>query len=234
MKNFLIVFACMGPALAQTAPPQTAPPLTAPAAGTPFYAPLALTRQTQRQRFLDYSIVTFGPKALVSPAFSAGIRMINPPNAYPRDWKDGGGAFGRNYGAALANRTAKETARYATGALLHEDFRYRPSASKNVWARGLHALAFTVVDKSDSGHDRLAVANILGAGANGFVGELYYPKGFNDLSHAGTRSAIAFGDFAAQNLLREFAPELGRLARKIRAPYIDIPIPEWWVKLDKH
>jgi hypothetical protein len=48
--------------------------------------------------------------------------------------------------------------------------------------------------------------NFVGAGARGFVGNLYLPAGFNDLSPAETRIAIALGGFAAQNLLREFTP----------------------------
>ena len=127
-----------------------------------------------------------------------------------------------------------QTGRFLTGALLHEDFRYRPSASTNPLARTFHALAFTFVDKSDSGHNRIAFANFLGAEAGGFVGNLYLPAGFNNLSHAETRTAIAFGSFAAQNLLREFVPTLLKATRKWHTPFPRIPVPEWWVKLSPH
>jgi hypothetical protein len=207
---------------------------TPPPQGTPLYAPLATAPETQRERFLDYAIVTFGPRALFGPAISSAIRMAHPPEAYPRDWKDGPGAFGRIYGASLANKAAKETGRYAAGAILREDFRYRPSASGNPLVRFGHALGYTFVDKSDSGHPRLAVANFVGAGADGFVGELYLPPGFNNRTHAETRMAVAFGDFALQNVLREFAPELGKAARKLKLPIADLPIPEWWVRLKKN
>jgi hypothetical protein len=224
MKSLLLCLTVFVSLHAQTIPP---------AQGTPLYAPLALKTQTQRQRFMDYAIVTFGPRAVVAPAVSAAIRMAHPPALYPRDWKDGGEAFGRIYGSDLANRAAKETGRYAAAAILHEDFRYRPSGSKDPLARVFHALAFTVVDRSDSGQNRLAVANLVAAGAGGFAGQLYMPTGFNNLSHAETRTAVAFGGFAAQNLLREFSPELGKVSKKLKVPYLDLPIPEWWVKLDK-
>ena len=84
--------------------------------------------------------------------------------------------------------------------------------------RSLHALAFTFVDKSDSEHNRIAFANFVGAGASGFVGNLYLPASFNDFSHAETRTAIAFGGFAAQNLLREFTPELLKATRQWHTP----------------
>lgn len=69
-----------------------------------------------------------------------------------------------------------------------------------------------------------------GAGASGFVGNLYLPAGFNNFSHAETRTAFAFGGFAVQNLLREFAPDLLKATHKWHTPFPRIPVPEWWVK----
>src|ERR1700678_1925428 len=218
--------------------PQTTPDLQppVPAAGDPLYAPVVTSRgpQSIHDRFMDYAIVTVGPRSLFVPPVYAAIRMADPPAAYPRDWRLGAGAFGRNYGSALAARTSLETGRFLTAALLHEDFRYRPSTSKNPLVRSFHALAFTFVDKSDSEHNRIAFANFAGAAASGFVGNLYLPSGFNDLSHAETRTAIAFGGFAAQNLLREFTPELLKATHKWHTAFPRIPLPAWWVKLPAH
>ncbi len=216
------------------ATPDRQPPV--PAAGDPLYAPVVTRRgpQSLHERFMDYAIVTVGPRSLFVPPAYAAIRMADPPGAYPRDWRLGAGAFGRNYGSALASRTSLETGRFLTGALLHEDYRYRASTSKNPLVRSLHALAFTFVDKSDSEHNRIAFANFVGAGASGFVGNLYLPAGFNDFSHAETRTAIAFGGFAAQNLLREFTPELLKATRQWHTPFPRIPLPAWWVKLPAH
>jgi len=180
---------------------------------------------------MDYAIVTVGPRSLFVPPVYAAVRMADPPSAYTRDWRLGLGAFGRNYGNALAVQTSTQTGRFLAGALLHEDFRYRPSTSKNPLVRTFHAFAFTFVDKSDSGHNRIAFANFAGAGAGGFVGNLYLPAGFNDRSHAETRVAFIFGSFAVQNLLREFAPELLNTSHKWHFPFPHIPLPEWWVKL---
>lgn len=75
--------------------------------------------------------------------------------------------------------------------MLHEDFRYRPSTAKNPVARTFHAVEFAFFDKSDSGHTRPAFANFVGAAGDGFVGNLYLPGGYNNLTHAETRMAIA-------------------------------------------
>jgi hypothetical protein len=154
--------------------------------------------------------------------------MLNPPDGYPREWRQGMGAFGRNYGAALATRTSQQTARFLTAAALHEDFRYHPSASKNPWVRGFHAIGYTFVDKSDSGSNRIAFANFAGAAAAGFTPNLYLPERYNTLSRAETRMAFTFGEYAVRNLTREFAPELFKVARKLHLPATRFPIPEWW------
>ena len=81
------------------------------------------------------------------------------------------------------------------------------------------------MDKSDSGHNRFAVANFAGAGAAGFVGSLYLPAGYANLGHAGTRTAFAFGGLAADNLMREFGPDLLQLARKLHVPFLPAAPP---------
>ena len=159
----------------------------------------------------------FNPSALTAPAFRAGLRMANPPGKgatqYPREWKQGAEAFGRNYGDALAERTSFQTARFVTGAITREDPRYIPSGSHNVLARSLHAVSFSFVDRSDSGHPMPALSNFVGAAAGGFVGNTYLPFGFNDVTHAGQRATLRFGFFAAGNLFREFAPQMPRPLR---------------------
>jgi hypothetical protein len=157
------------------------------------------------------------PGASTAPAFRAGLRMANPPGKgatqYPPEWRQGAEAFGRNYGDAFAERVSFQTARFVTGAVTREDPRYLPSRSHNTLARSVHALSFSFVDRSDSGHSMPALANFVGAAAGGFVGNTYLPAGFTDVTHAGQRATIRFGTFAAGNLFREFAPQMPRPMR---------------------
>jgi hypothetical protein len=154
----------------------------------------------------------FSPSALTAPTFRAGLRMANPPGKgatkYPPQWRQGAEAFGRNYGDALAERVSFQTARFVTGAITREDPRYVSSSSHNVFARSLHALTFTLVDRSDSGHPMPALSNFVGAAAGGFVGNTYLPAGFNDVTHASQRATMRFGFAAGGNLFREFAPQM--------------------------
>jgi len=188
------------------------------AAGSPSIV-VAVSGQPQSKhfgvgdKFRFYLGETYlNPSFLTAPAFRAGIRMANPsghfPTAYPADWRQGPGGFGRNYGDAMAQRVSFETARFATGALIHEDPRYAPSSSHNVFVRSLHAFGYTFIDRSDGGHPMPAFSNFVGAAAAGFVGNAYLPPGFANVTHAGQRATLQFAFFGAGNLYREFAPQV--------------------------
>jgi hypothetical protein len=171
-------------------------------------------------KFRYYITETYlNPSVFTAPAFRAGIRMANPPGKgatqYPPEWRQGAEAFGRNYGDAFAQRVTFQTARFATAVITHEDPRYMPSSSHSALRRSLHALTFTFVDRSDSGHPMPAFSNFVGATAAGFVGNAYLPSGFNNATHAGQRATLQFGFTAAGNLFREFAPQMPRPVRTV-------------------
>jgi len=195
------------------------------------FLPAPMTRKplTAEEKLSVYVHRTFGPPALILPAFGAGLSMLNPPSHYPREWKDGAQAFGRNYGNIVATVTARETASMLASVALHEDPRYRPSGSTNVLYRAFHALSYTVVDRSDSGKRTIAVSNFAGAAAGGLIGMAYLPNGFNDAAHAQQRMAMQFATVAIHNLAAEFQPQWGPIVRKLRIPKL---LPEWWVPLN--
>ena len=70
--------------------------------------------------------------------------MADPPDSYPREWRDGGAAFGRLYGAEFARHTAGGITHFAVAALDREDPRYYFSTSHGYLPRAAHALLFTV------------------------------------------------------------------------------------------
>lgn len=193
----------------------------------PIPPPMTNKRLTLEDKFKFYTHQTFGPPALVFPALGAAFRMAGPPNNYPHDWTDGGGAFGRLYGSTLATQTSKRTAQFLTEAALHEDPRYLPARpGSSVGARVFHAISYTFVDRTDSGARTIAFSNLAGAAAGGFVGMAYLPDGFNDTTHAGQRALSEFMAIGVSNITGEFAPQLAPIFRKIHIPKI---IPAWWV-----
>jgi hypothetical protein len=186
---------------------------------------------TGEDKFRIYIDKAFGPPAAILPALGTSYQMANPPNHYPKEWKDGSGAFGRIYGYKVADRTSRETAQFLTGFLLREDPRYQRSSSANAFRRTFHALAFTVVDKTDSGRSTFAVSNFAGAAAGGFVGMGILPNGYNDLTHAEQRMASEFLQIAIGNVATEFEPQWGPWAKRIHLPKI---LPAWWVPQHAH
>ncbi len=229
----VLLSAAMGFTSAQEST-NTPPEAPQPAANSKAFDPnAALGQQTLHGKFMEYTVPTFGPLALVSPAFTAGFHMASPPSDYPREWRQGAEAFGRNYADELARTTSKQTARFLVGALLREDLRYHPSKSKNAFARTGHAVLFTFFDKSDSGHTQLALANLTGAAAGGYVGNAYLPHGYNDVTHADIRGGEMLGGIAAGNLLHEFGPEIYRFCKRAHLPLARIPHREWWTPLTK-
>ena len=207
-------------------PPQ--PPVSGPQINRLSVLPPKLTpfRLDASDKLYIYVHDTYGPPAVILPAFGAGLGMIKPKPAYPKEWKDGAGAFGRRYGDSLARNTSKSTAEVLTDMVFHEDPRYSRSTGTGAFGRTFHALAFTFFDKTDSGRTTLAVSHFTGAAADGFVGMVYLPAGFNDLTHAGQRSTASIGTAAIGNILSEFQPEWGPLYEKLHLPKI---LPTWWV-----
>jgi hypothetical protein len=187
-----------------------------------------LIPQTFHDKFMAYAYGTVGPRALLAPGIPAGFRMAHPPSHYPREWRQGAAAFGRNYGDQLATLSAFQTGRFAVSAALHEDLRYQRSTSANILVRAGHAFASTLVDRSDDGHARLALANFAGLAAGSYVGMSYLPSGFNDVTHADQRLAVRLGGLAGSNLGAEFGPDLFHFAKQHHLPRPKLPIPEWW------
>jgi len=168
---------------------------------------------TAGSRFGYYMTETYwNSSALTAPTFRAGLRMASPPGkgatAYPGESRQGAEGFGRNFGDAFASRVGAHTAQFLTGAMTREALYYAPSANRGFFARSAHSLAFTFIDRSDSGWPMPAISNIAGAATGGFVGDLYLPAGFRDVTHAGQRATFQLGTFAAGNLFREFAPKI--------------------------
>lgn len=212
------------------APPQAQTPVTVlPSENNiPRHAPaLTLVPMTFADQGRFYLRNSFNTPSLLLPALPAAIVMAAPPSHYPRSWKDGGGAFGRNFGDALAAETAANTGKFLAGSLLHEDPRYFPDTSRNVPHRIVHALAFTLVDTSTHGKRRPALSNFAGAAAGGFIGRLYLPPGFSDNTHALQRTSGIFVGYAPTqlvgyatgNLVLEFTPDLKTLGRKLHLPF---------------
>ena len=166
-----------------------------------------------------FAVESFRPGIYPVAAFYTGLTMANPPKAYPPEWRDGFPGFARNFGDFMVSWASVQGGKFVVGSLVHEDPRYFRSTSKNFFARTFNAVRFSVIDRSDQGRPRLAVANLAGAFSGGFVGNAYLPDPYANTSHALTRSALALTGFVTSNLADEFRPEIHKVARKLHLPF---------------
>jgi hypothetical protein len=219
---------CMTPFAPAQQPAQPAPKSDLPNAPNTKSAPATPTTSlvqsphpesagplTLGERFKLEIHASLGISTFVVPAGDAAVDMARPPDRYPREWKDGGAAFGRNYGAELVRHTTGGFTHFAVAAIDREDPRYYPSTSTNYAKRTVHALIFTLFDRSSSGHTTLAVSNLAGSAAAGAVGMTFYPDGFRDITHAYQRASIETTTFASRNLVAEFSPEIVLILHKL-------------------
>jgi hypothetical protein len=184
---------------------------------------------TVTEKFSFFEQPVFGPRAAALISLTAGLRMLNAPDRYPHEWRDGVGAYSRNVGDHYARHAAQNTASFVASAVLHENPRYVPATGTALLGRVAHAIGFTLIDRTDGGHSTLAVSNFAGAAAGGFVGNGYMPDGYNDVTHAGQRALGIMGGVAGRNLAAEFGPDIARMLRKLGISTTGkIPIPEWW------
>jgi hypothetical protein len=166
-----------------------------------------------------FAVESFRPGIYPVAAFYDGLTMASPPKAYPPEWRQGFPAFARNYGDFMVSWASLQGGKFVAASILHEDPRYFISTNKNFFARLANAVRYAVIDRSDSGHPRLAVANLSGALAGGFVGNAYLPDPYANASRGFRRSAIGLTGFVTSNLADEFHPEIHKLARKFHLPF---------------
>ena len=220
----------------QKAATQESPTQKSPTQESKIYAsgklPAILAPQITKHRldpgdkFRLYAHQAVNPVGFLATAFGAGLTMASPPDHYPREWKDGAGAYGRLYGDTVARRASQQAMILLSELAFREDPRYLPSASHNPLVRVAHAAAFVIVDRSDSGHERPALSNYFGASASGFIGTAYLPGGYNDLTHAGQRTANTLLGFALSNMANEFCPEWGPIVNRMHLPFVHPPCGE--------
>jgi hypothetical protein len=171
-------------------------------------------------KFKYFMSESFRPGIYPVAAAYTAVEMANPPKAYPPEWRQGFGGFARNFGDFMASWASVQGGKFVMAAAVHEDPRYFPSTSKNFFARTFNAARFAVIDRSDEGNPRLAVANFAGAFAGGFVGNAYLPDPYANSSHALSRSGFALLGFVTSNLADEFHPEIRKIATKLHLPFI--------------
>jgi len=181
--------------------------------GTPVDATGPLTSRDRITLFTNKTVSEVQPYAS-SVVSSAALMLFSPPHIWGRGTDD----YTNHLVSSFTRRLVTYGLQSAAAAALHEDLRYRPSLSSNVWRRSGHALFSTLVLQTPRGND-IAFANILAAVGSAEIINASRPGQENptreNLSHLGVWNLAGANllGFAEGNLWNEFKPDLKHLLR---------------------
>ena len=158
--------------------------------------------------FTDKTVTQLQPYA-ASVVSSAFLDLFSPAAV----WGRGTDRFTNHLVASFTQRLATYGIQSGAAAALHEDLRYRPSLSRNVWRRSGHALVSTFVLETPRGPD-IALANMVAAVGSGMIINASLP-GRENSYHPGVwkftgRNLLGF---AEGNLWNEFKPDIKHFLR---------------------
>jgi hypothetical protein len=174
---------------------------------TPADPVIPFTGRERLALFTDKTLTRVQPYA--SSAISSAFLLLTTSTV----WGRGTDRFTNHLAGSFTHRLATYGIQSAAAAALHEDLRYKPSLSSNVWKRTEHALFSTLVLETPRGND-VAFANLVAAMGSAEVISRTHP-GEEGLTHAGMwrRSGLNLLGFAESNLWNEFKPDVKFLVR---------------------
>ncbi len=167
---------------------------------------------TARDRFTLFSdkTVTQAQPYLATLVSSAALLLISSR----RIWGQGTDEYTNHLVASFSQRLVTYGLQSGAAAALHEDLRYRPSLSRNVWKRSGHALVSTLIIQTPRGND-IAFANVAAAFGSAAIMNATVP-GREDSNHPDLWRLAGENllGFAEGNLWNEFKPDLKLLLRR--------------------
>jgi hypothetical protein len=186
-----------------------------------FSTPLVATQDpavsiSMRDRltlFTDKNVTEVQPYA--SSVFSSAALMLISPT---RIWGRGADNYTNHLVASFSHRLVTYGLQSAAAAALHEDLRYRPSLSHNVWKRSAHALFSTLVQETPRGSD-IVFANIVAAAGSAAIMHATRPgqedTAQDNFYHPGVLNLTGRNllGFAEANLWSEFKPDIKHLVK---------------------
>jgi len=157
-----------------------------------------------------YLNATYGSDALARSAASAGLNQwLDSPD----EWGQGMKGYDRRCASSIGSTTINNSIRFGIGSALREDPRYFPSGRKGFLPRLRHALASTLVTRTDSGGRAFAVSRLGGALGSGFISNSWHPARERTTNHALEGAGITLAMGAGMNVFREFWPDMRRMSR---------------------
>lgn len=149
----------------------------------------------------------YGPLALVGMAAYAGfLQEINSP----KEWGQGGGAYGERYASTLAWSGIHGAMAFGLDTALRQDPRYYRSDATGFWGRAGHAVRGTFLTRTDAGGETLATWRIGSDYGAAFLSNIWYPPRLDKPRYGLEDGSISLGFDVLGNLGAEFWPDIER------------------------
>lgn len=154
----------------------------------------------------EYVKRTFGPKAAVGAAASAGWGHLRHT---PKEWGQGGAGFGKRFASSFGKHAVGSTIDFGVSRARHEQMGYQPSGKRGFGPRMKYALASTVVTrKTTTGRRTVAAGRISGAFGSGLISRAWQPASTSSLASGVASGGVSMGVSAGTHVVREFWPEI--------------------------
>jgi hypothetical protein len=161
---------------------------------------------TAWQSKLTYHVVSaYGPEALAESAVYDGYRQLTN---FPREWGRGAEGYGKRLGSTLAYSGIRNTLGFGLDTALHQDPRYYRSGEGGMWSRTKHAIRGTLLTRTDSGGETLAMWRFGSAYGAAFLSNEWYPDRLNTMKVGLEQGSTQIAFDLLGNLRCEFWPDL--------------------------
>jgi len=152
---------------------------------------------------------TYSPLSLVG--FAAYAAVLQADDA-PREWGQGGGAYGKRFASTLAWSGVHNTLAFGLDSTLRQDPRYFRSSGTGFWRRSGHALRGTILTRTDRGGETVSTWRIGSAYGAAFLSNQWYPDRLNTVRLGLIQGSVTLGFDLIANLGSEFWPDIKRKA----------------------
>lgn len=158
-----------------------------------------------------FRLATAGVFDYFTYPFIGSLAALGQANNSPKSWGQGWGAYGKRFGASFADNgigTYMTTAVFPS--MLHEDPRYYQRGKGSFGRRAFYSIGRLFVVRTDSGHRRFNISEIVGNAAAGGISNIYHPPEDRTVSRNLTTWGMLIMWDGVSNEMREFWPDIRR------------------------
>ena len=148
---------------------------------------------------------TYGPASIGLSGLKAAYSQMRDS---PTEWGQGAGGYGKRVGSSIASGGVRGVLAFGLDSTLHQDPRYYRSHSTGIWPRVGHALRGTIITRTDSGGETLAIWRLGSAYGAAFIVNQWYPDRFHTVGHGLTDGSSRLGFDCLKNIAAEFWPDV--------------------------